>query len=165
MLHQQNIYNRSAMCPPPETYTYDGWGNLLKLGANTTTQSAYIGCTQESGFDYTNSISTKNQVTVFSYDAAGNVLNPPGTGGTVTYDAENHLLGAGGVTYQYDGDGKRVHKSTAANSYWDGTGSEPLNDGVGENYYFNGMRVGREYWTPSHWLDHYGLDHLGSTRF
>src|SRR5258708_8181569 len=147
-----------------ETYTYDGWGNLLKLGANTTTQSAYIGCTQESGFDYTNSISTKNQVTVFSYDAAGNVLNPPGAGGLVTYDAENHLLSASGVTYQYDGDGKRVYKSTGA-TYWYGAGSEPLLDNIGFTYFFNGMRVAREYWSPQHWLDHYALDHLGNTRY
>ncbi len=139
-------------------------GNLLKLGANTTTQSAYIGCTQESGFDYTNSISAKNQLTVFSYDAAGNVLNPPGPGGTVTYDAENRLLSAGGVTYQYDGDGKRVYKSTGA-TYWYGAGSEPLLDNIGYTYFFNGMRVAREYWSPQHWYDHYALDHLGNTRY
>lgn len=35
----------------------------------------------------------------------------PGTGKTITYDVENRTLTTNGVTYTYDGDGKRVEKA------------------------------------------------------
>jgi hypothetical protein len=38
------------------------------------------------------------------------------------YDAENHLVAAAGVSYTYDGDGKRVQKADAK-IYWYGVGS------------------------------------------
>ena len=100
-----------------ESYTYDPWGNLLSLGANATTQPNYVGCTQESGFNYTNFTSTSNRVTYtgFTYDAAGNMMVGPGA--TYVYDAENNLLSTAGVTYSYDGDGKRVMKSNGT-IYW-----------------------------------------------
>jgi YD repeat-containing protein len=109
-----------------ETYNYDPWANLLELGANTLTQSAYIGCSQESGFDYSNSVNTKNQIsfTGFTYDAAGNLMTPPGLG-TVTFNAENQLVSAAGVTYTYDGDGKRVMKFSGT-IYWYGLNDAPL---------------------------------------
>jgi hypothetical protein len=69
-----------------------------------------------------------------------------------TYDAENHLLTAGGVIYTYDGDGRRVMKSNCK-LYWYGTSSDPLDetDGSGttnnssfnEYAFFNGMRIAR----------------------
>jgi hypothetical protein len=63
-------------------------------------------------------------------------------------DAEGHLLTAGGVTYSYDGDGKRVIKSNGK-LYWYGAGSEPVieTDAAGNfqyrYLYFAGMRVAR----------------------
>jgi len=43
-----------------------------------------------------------------SYDAAGNLLNDGVS--NYSYDAENRIVAAAGVTYTYDGDGKRGPK-------------------------------------------------------
>jgi hypothetical protein len=39
--------------------------------------------------------------------------------------AENRLIGTGGISYTYDGDGKRVKKSNGM-LYWTGTGPDVL---------------------------------------
>ena len=77
-----------------------------------TTQPNYVGCTQESGFNYTSAgqITTKNQIAAYCYDAAGNlVLETTCPTGSFTpafqYDAENHLISTAGVNYTYDGRG------------------------------------------------------------
>jgi hypothetical protein len=41
-----------------ETYSFDPWGNLLSIKPSTS--SLYTGCTQESGFDFTNFTGTNN---------------------------------------------------------------------------------------------------------
>jgi RHS repeat-associated protein len=150
-----------------ETYTYDPWGNLLTLGPNTTTQSNYVGCTQESGFNYTGSIATNNRLAVsgFAYDAAGNMTASPGA--TYTYDAENHLITTAGVTYAYDGDGKRLTKSSGM-MYWYGLNSDPLietdlsNNLKAHYIFFNGQRVASE--NSSNSVNWYFADHLGTAR-
>ncbi len=45
-----------------------------------------------------------------TYDANGNTTASIGLG--YSYDFENHLIQAGGVSYVYDGDGNRVKKIT-----------------------------------------------------
>jgi RHS repeat-associated protein len=93
------------------------------------------------------------------------VINIPSVA-SYTYDAENHLLTAGGVTYTYDGDGKRVMKSNGT-IFWYGAGSDPLveTDAAGnlryEHYYFNGRRVKR-YEAANGWVDNYTYDPLGN---
>jgi RHS repeat-associated protein len=147
-----------------ETYTYDAWGNLYAFGANPTTQSAYTGCSQESGLS--SSPTTKNQLSAYGYDSAGNVINIPAVA-TYTYDAENHLLSTAGVNYSYDGDGKRVMKSTGK-IYWYGAGGAPVieTDATGNfqyrYFYFDGMRVARD--EANDWVDHYINDALGNAR-
>jgi RHS repeat-associated protein len=155
-----------------ETYTYDPWGNLISLGPNATTQPNYVGCTQESGFNYTNFMGTNNRITEtgFTYDAAGNITASPGPS-TYVYDAENHLTSAstpaGSATYTYDGDGKRLTKSTGT-MYWYGANSEAfletdLSNNMRYNYFFfNGQRVGRI--DTSNSVTWYLGDHLGSSR-
>ncbi len=158
-----------------ETYNYDPWGNLLKLGADTTNQSAYIGCTQESGFDFTFLINTNNRIATsgYAYDAAGNLTTSPGSG-TVTFDAENHLIFAGGLSYAYDGDGNRIWKASGGVPsliYWyGGTGilqEETSGTGATQytHLYFNGRRIKRIEWTHGAWYDHYAYDFLGNTRW
>jgi RHS repeat-associated protein len=151
-----------------ETYNYDAWGNLYSFGPNSTTQSAYIGCSQESGLS--SSATTKNQLSTYTYDAAGNLMTIPAVA-NYTYDAENHLVSAGGLNYSYDGDGKRVMKSNGI-LYWYGAGSDPLFESdtsgyqIFKHFYFNCVRVARqEGWAQGYWIDHYVSDALGNARF
>jgi hypothetical protein len=53
---------------------------------------------------------SKNQLTSFGYDPAGNMT--ANSGATYTYDGENRLTFTAGVSYVYDGDGDRVIKCT-----------------------------------------------------
>ena len=57
-----------------ESYTYDAWGNILTLGPNATTQPTYVGCTQESGFNYTGGIAANNRLAVSAF-----LTTPPET--------------------------------------------------------------------------------------
>jgi len=108
---------------------------------------------------------TKNQISGFCYDAAGNLTAQPGT--TYTYDAENRLKTTVGVTYTYDGDGKRVMKSNDK-LYWHGAGGEVLveTDHAGNNptefIFFNGQRIARR--DPNGTMYYFFSDHLGSSR-
>ncbi len=142
-----------------ETFAYDAWGNLLTIGGVT----GYSGCTQENLGVGAN---VKNQISTNAYDTAGNM-----TTGGYTYDAENHLLTAGGVTYTYDGDGKRIQKSSGK-LYWYGMGSDALNetDSTGatnnaafnEYVFFGGKRIARR--DSSNNVFYYFADHLGTSR-
>ena len=105
-----------------ESFSYDPWGNMLSIGA----ASGYTGCSQESGFNFTNTTTPKNQVSTYGYDAAGNMTSIPSVA-TYTYNAENQLVSTAGVTYTYDGDGKRVSKSNGK-LYWYGMGSDTLDE-------------------------------------
>ena len=110
----------------------------------------------------------------YLYDSAGNLIGGPPSGTTYTYDAENHLTSAGGMNYAYDGDGKRVWKAPATNPtqpsriYFYGSQSDSLQETdargnmLNQFYSFYGMRLVRR--EPG-WVDHYGLDRLGNTRF
>ena len=145
-----------------EQYSYDPWGNLNSISG---IQPIYNGCSQESGFSFT--ATPKNQVPGYTYDAAGNVYNIPATA-TYNYDAENHLVSTGGVTYTYDGDGKRVMKSTGT-IYWYGASSGVLQETNSSNaeqatyIYFDGKRMART--DPSNQVNFYITDHLGTTRY
>ncbi|HSC45069.1 MAG TPA: hypothetical protein VLC94_04535, partial [Candidatus Acidoferrum sp.] len=107
----------------------------------------------------------------YTTDAAGNVI-ADGVH-SFTFDAENHLLstaqtGQTTVTYQYDGDGKRVQKSSGV-IYWYGLSSQPLVETnltggtLNAYYYFNGRLTNRRPWSHVFNLDTYVLDALGST--
>jgi RHS repeat-associated protein len=86
--------------------------------------------------------------------------------GPFSYDAENRLLTAGGVNYTYDGDGKRVRKSSGK-LYWYGMSSDPLTETdlagtpSAEFIFFNGRRAARLD-LPSAAVHYYFSDHLGS---
>lgn len=99
------------------------------------------------------------------HDAAGNLTNDGSH--PFTYDPENRLATAGGVTYTYDGDGKRVKKSNGT-LYWTGPGWDPLletdlsGNATAEYVFFNGKRVARVD-MPGNSPKYYFEDHLGST--
>jgi len=103
----------------------------------------------------------------YCYDAAGNRTGPtPCPASQYAYDAENRIKTAGGATYTYDGDGKRVKKDSGK-LYWTGTGSDPLAESdlsgtINEEYvFFNGKRIARLD-LPSGTVHYYFADHLGS---
>jgi RHS repeat-associated protein len=154
-----------------ETYTYDVVGNLKSVAAPSGTYptNPYGGCVQESGF--TNAMTGNNQISGFCYDASGNLLKQsaaPCPSPTYVYNAENQLTSTVGVTYTYDGDGKRVMKSSGT-IYWYGTNSDPLmetdlSNNLQTAYLFlNGKRAGRYLSTGE--VDFYFADSLGSSRY
>jgi RHS repeat-associated protein len=109
---------------------------------------------------------TKNQISGYTYDAAGNMTTNPGVG-TYTYDAENRMTATAGVTYTYDGDGKRVKKSSGK-LYWYGMGSDALleTDAAGgapmEFIFFGGKRIARR--DSGGAVSYFFADHLGTSR-
>jgi RHS repeat-associated protein len=143
-----------------ESFGYDAWGNLLSIGG----VSGYSGCTQEN--PALGGVNVANRLATINYDAAGNMLIAG-----YTYDAENHLLTAGGVAYTYDGDGKRVQKSSGK-VYWYGMGSDALDEtdatGATNNSAFNEYifleekRIARR--DSSNSVFYYFADHLRTSR-
>jgi hypothetical protein len=65
-----------------------------------------------------------------------------------SYNAENQLTSTAGVSYAYDGDGKRVKKSNGK-LYWYGTSADPLTETdasgnpTAEYIFFTGKRIAR----------------------
>jgi len=113
------------------------------------------------------SVNANNQITNsgFAYDASGDMTSD----GTYTYtwDARHRLQSANGVTYTYDGDGKRVMKSSGT-LYWNLADGTPLAETnasgstLNEYIFFNGNRVARR--DSSGNVYYYLLDHLGTTK-
>jgi RHS repeat-associated protein len=149
-----------------ETYQYDGvtngaWGNLTQIVA--TTNSAYTGCSQESGFSKT--VDGNNHLSGLTYDVSGNTQNDGVN--SYTWDAESQLKTAAGVTYLYDGSGRRVSKSNGK-LYWYGSGGEILaetdasGNTLNEYIFFGGQRVAML--PASGNAQYYVEDLLGSSR-
>jgi RHS repeat-associated protein len=146
-----------------ETFTVDAWGNLTNKGPVT-------GKTNYESLNVAPA-TIKNQINGFCNDSAGNlVLNTACPSGTFTptysYDAENRLISTGGVTYTYDGDGRRVKKSNGM-LYWAGSSSDALvetdlsGNATAEYVFFNGRRIARID-QPAGSIEYYYSDHLGS---
>jgi RHS repeat-associated protein len=101
----------------------------------------------------------------FSYDPSGNTLIDGSN--TYTWDGESQLKTAAGVTYNYDGDGRRASK-VGSKIYWYGSGGEILaeTDDLGrtinEYVYFGGKRVAQIPATGA--ALYYAEDMLGSSR-
>ncbi len=149
-----------------EQYGIDAWDNLLTI----TSPSGYSSCAQPDNLRV--SVTAANQISGYTYDAAGNLTTIPGTGGaTYTYNAKNQITtSSAGVNYTYDGDGNRVEKSNGT-LYWYGTSSDPLEEtgltGAVENDYvfFGGQRIARLLSTDSSGIIFgYFADQLGSSR-
>jgi RHS repeat-associated protein len=111
------------------------------------------------------SVNTNNQVTNtgFSYDAAGDVTNDGVY--TCTWNAAQHLKSAASVTYTYDGDLRRVEKSSGT-LYWYTPAGVPLaetdtsGNTLNEYVFFGSARVARR--DSSGNVYYYFEDHLGT---
>lgn len=143
-----------------ESYTYDNWSNLI-----ATARMAGLG-----GNSWSVSQATaNNQLPILTYDAAGEVTTDQSGLINFSYDAEGHILSAGGGTYVYDGDGNRVKKtvSGATTLYWPGAGgllneSNSTASTWGKQVRFGGLLVWHEDSSGSgRFLFH---DQLGSVR-
>jgi RHS repeat-associated protein len=150
-----------------EAYVYDNattgsgeYGNLTNINVAST---AYNGCTQDSLSVVSNA---NNQITSFSYDGVGNVLND--THNSYLWNAESEIKTAAGVNYTYDGDGNRLQKSNGK-IYWYGAGTQVLDESdrsgniTDEYVFFGGQRVSHRV-VSSNTLYFYGGDMLGSSR-
>ena len=91
------------------TFGYDPWGNLLQSSTTGPT-----GCGEPQPSNVT--VTAANRISGYCYDSAENLLDqttcPANSPHAFAYNAENQLTFAGGVTYTYDGDGRRVQKSS-----------------------------------------------------
>jgi len=163
------------------TFGYDPWGNQL---SSSITGPAGCGEPLPTNFSVasSNRISTNTvagQATNYCYDAPGNLIfiTAPATACPTTgpfqytYNAENQMTLTAGVTYTYDGDGKRIQKSSGT-IYWNGMGSDALdetdlngsttNASFHEYIFFGGQRIARRDYQNN--VNYYFADHLGTSR-
>ncbi len=84
--------------PLQESYSLDPWGNMQQSG----------------NFSFTQAFTASNQISGFSYDAAGDLLND--TMNTYTYDNEGMLTSSGGAQYVCDALQQRVEKTGGSNA-------------------------------------------------
>jgi RHS repeat-associated protein len=160
-IQQANTVNTTSANCWSEVYTIDAWGNLT----NRAGASGMGSCKTES---LSSTASTKNQLSILTYDAAGDVTND-GNGNQPTYDAEKRIASDAGFTYSYDADGTRMEKSSSSTGtmYWLGPSGEYLTESdltgtINEEYiYFNGERIARVD-RPSGTVHYYFSDHLQS---
>lgn len=144
-----------------ESFSIDNWSNL--------TNKTVTKCSAET---LNAPATTKNQVSGYCYDLAGNLLGTSGCPSlpytpSYTYDAENRLITGGGCTFAYDGDGNRVRKTGCANIYyWLDNGGNTLDEApngtlVREYVFFNGKRLARRD-VSTNTVHYFFADHLGS---
>jgi len=103
--------------PPNQTYLYDAFGNRAVQAGSWVPNPAL---TPQSVTEFTKN-QWKGSTGNHGYDGAGNqtqLANGTGAFGVFTYDGENRLLTAnlyneGTVTFAYDGEGRRVQKTSA----------------------------------------------------
>ena len=159
---QANTINTTSENCWGESYTIDAWGNLTNIAGAPGMAGS---CSTET----LNAApaSTANQLTGYSYDAAGNLL----LNSEFYYDQENRLYNPSApYTYFYDADSARIFKAASSTGtlYWPGSSGEYLTEAnrsgtINEEYiYFNGSRIARVD-RPSGTVHYYFSDQLEST--
>jgi YD repeat-containing protein len=148
-----SVYSNSPTHCWGESYGYDAWTNLLSI---TPMTGNYTNCTQESGLSVTMSSQNRISTNGYLYDTPGNLMSVSGVG-SYTFNAENQMTQASGSSadgYVYDGDGKRVQKTSGGTPfkiYWYDTKGEVLdetdqtgntsNTSFNEYIYFGGKKI------------------------
>ena len=140
-------------------FGYDIWANLLSAAVTKCTAPA-LNLT----------VNTSNRITNtgFTYDAAGNLT----ADGSYTYqwDAESRMksLNTTSVLYTYDGDGRRVKKSTGK-LYWNNLAGDSIAESdlagnlTDEFIFLGGKRIARRKVATGE-VNYYFADHLGNSR-
>jgi RHS repeat-associated protein len=85
-----------------DSYGYDAFGSLLSKTITSGTPPSLSQAVNP----------LNNWITGQSYDPNGNQLTAPGVTGSLTYDAENHMVAAPGIQYAYDSQNMRVWSGT-----------------------------------------------------
>ena len=113
-LSAQTDKNADGTIRSSYTYTYDGAGNIIKIGGTADTAAGHAVMT----YDKDNRLATYNGEKV-TYDERGNMLHGPLNGemGDYTYDCRNRLIETkaadGTVTaYTYDAENTRLTEET-----------------------------------------------------
>jgi len=145
--------------------SYDRYGNITNIVERMPGNCNWpVGCSYAFTVDASTNRLLSRQTfggsATYSYDAAGNMTSKG------TFDAENRLTSSGGVSYLYDGNGRRFRKS-GVNYIYSYMGQLLMEDRIPEsasnNYiYFNGQVVAIHQQD-----DNFRVlfkDHLGSTR-
>lgn len=139
-------------------YAYDAWGNLNSQAGS----SSYGSCSE-----YTSAATAdgNNHLVGLTYDTSGNTQSDGSY--SYTWNGESQMKTAAGVTYIYDGDGRRAAK-VGTTLHWYGSGGEVLAEtdtsGNTQNEYifFGGKRVAMV--PASGGALYYAEDMLGSSR-
>jgi RHS repeat-associated protein len=166
------------------TYTYDNVNRIKTMSDSVTTQpcqgmswtiDAWGNMTNQTGtagtcFNFSSSSpGTKNQLSGYTYDAAGNMINDGNH--QYTYDAEGRITqvdGGGTASYVYNENGRRVRKNTGSTftEYYYGPNGSVQGEWNGSSwpaeYVYAGGRLIAEYKGGTTEFIH--PDHLGSTR-
>jgi RHS repeat-associated protein len=99
---------------PTYSYVYDRFGNRWQQNGPHSMQATFTG-------NNPGAPANNNRLDGFSYDAAGNLLNDGVH--QYRYDAENRLISVDStVTYAYNADGQRVHRTGYTTDTCDTTG-------------------------------------------
>jgi RHS repeat-associated protein len=163
-----DLLNRVATANTKATSGSYAWG--YQFGYDVLGNLWNASVTQGSAPSLNVGINVYNQITGYCYDFAGNLLQQgpcPQPPYQYSYDAENRLYSTAGVSYTYDGDGKRVKKSSGT-LYWHGTSGDPLvetdaNGNILNEYaFFRGKRIARR--DSGGNVYYYFADHLGTSR-
>ncbi len=85
-----------------ENYGYDAFGSLLSKTITSGTPPSLSQAVNP----------LNNWIVGQNYDPNGNQLTAPGVTGSLTYDAENHMVAAPGIQYAYDSQNMRVWSGT-----------------------------------------------------
>jgi RHS repeat-associated protein len=145
-------------------YTYDAVGNRLQM--NST-----LAAIPSAPFSY----DANDRISTFVYDANGNTISS--TGITNSFDFEDRLIGQGGVSIVYDGDGNRVAETVAGvttkylvddrnPSGLPQVVDELVNGTVTRTYAYGLSRVSQnQFLGGSRVSSFYGYDGQGSVRF
>ncbi len=158
--------NRIASALSQATSGADCWGqNFVPDGLANLNSITVAQC---SAGMLSVTVDANNHITSpgYGYDAAGN-MTADGSGLTYTFDAENRITAAAGVTYTYDGNGLRVKKSNGT-LYWRRLSGDVLAETdlsgniTNEHVFFAGRRIARRDSAGN--VFYYFADHLGTPR-
>ena len=157
--------NRILSAQTQATSGADCWG--LNFGDDSVANLLSETVSKCSAYSLSVSVNNKNQISNsgFVYDLSGN-LTADGTY-NYSYNAENQITSAAGVTYTYDGDGLRV-KKTGGTLSWRGVNGQTLMETdlsgnlQNEYVYFLGRKIARR--NSSGAVYYYFVDQNGSTR-